>query len=221
MTTQALQLRVRVGEGVEPNALLALLQTQFDCQFQMGTRAGILSVARPLLGYAAAVNAGVETLAVPLRKTAVEIVPANLQDVDDIARIIAYWAREGENLPRDESSIVKQIQDFLVAKQGDAVTGCASLMVYNRKLAEIRSLGVLPLSHGKGAGSAIVRACIERAQRLHVKSVFVLTRVPEFFARHGFVVTDKATLPEKVMKDCQFCPKQNACDEIAMVLPLA
>lgn len=221
MTTQALQLRVRVGEGVEPQALLALLQTQFDCQFKKGTRAGILSVARPLMGYAAAVNAGIETFVQPQRRSAVEIAAATLEDVDDMVRIIGYWAREGENLPRSESSIVTHIQDFLIARQGDAVTGCASLMVYNRRLAEIRSLGVLPLSHGKGAGSAIVRACIERASRLQVKTLFVLTRVPDFFARHGFVVTDKAVLPEKISKDCQFCPKQHACDETAMVLPLA
>lgn len=213
--TQVLQLQI--DENLNHADLLALLQQHYECQYQ---GQALRLVAREQ-GYAAVVNAAPESLAVPLRKSAVEIHPATLGDVDDIARIIAYWAREGENLPRDESSIVKQIQDFVVAKQGEAVTGCASLMVYNRNLAEIRSLGVLPLSHGKGGGSAIVRACVERAKQLQLKTVFVLTRVPDFFARHGFVVTDKATLPEKVMKDCQFCPKQNACDEIAMVLPLA
>lgn len=213
--SQALQLQI--DDNISHADLLALLQQHFACEFQGNT----LKVAAHEQTVAAVVNAAPEQVAVPLRKSAVEIVPATLGDVDDIARIIAYWAREGENLPRDESNIVKQIQDFVVAKQGDAVTGCASLMVYNRNLAEIRSLGVLPLSHGKGGGSAIVRACLERAKTLQLKTVFVLTRVPDFFAKHGFVVTDKDTLPEKVMKDCQFCPKQNACDEIAMVLPLA
>ncbi|MBI2382289.1 MAG: N-acetyltransferase [Gammaproteobacteria bacterium] len=213
-------LRVRVGDGVEPGALLDLLNTQFDCEY----RAGVLTVAKTLRASAVANGGtlvhGEHIVPVPLRKNAVEVMPATLADVDDIVRIVAYWAREGENLPRDESSIVKQIQDFVVAKQGDAVVGCASLMVYNRKLAEIRSLGLLPLSQGKGGGSAIVQACLDRARHLQVKTVFVLTRVPDFFARQGFTLSDKAELPEKVMKDCQFCPKQNACDEIAMVLPL-
>lgn len=214
--TQGLSLHI--AETVSPAALLAFLQQNYECEW-VGNQ---IRVASREEKRAAVVNAhGHESLAIPPRKNPVEIHPASLADVDDIARIIAYWAREGENLPRDESNIVKQIQDFVVARQGDAVTGCASLMVYNRRLAEIRSLGVLPLSHGKGAGSAIVRACIERARFLQLKTVFVLTRVPEFFAKHGFVLTDKESLPEKVMKDCLFCPKQQACDEIAMILPLA
>jgi len=32
----------------------------------------------------------------------------------------------------------------------------------------------------------------------------------------GFQTVEKEKLPDKVLKDCVRCPRQNACDEIAM-----
>ena len=34
--------------------------------------------------------------------------------------------------------------------------------------------------------------------------------------KRGFTPTSKALLPEKVMKDCERCPRQHACDEVAL-----
>lgn len=36
----------------------------------------------------------------------------------------------------------------------------------------------------------------------------------------GFTMTSKALLPEKVMKDCDLCPRQHACDEVALEIIL-
>ena len=57
---------------------------------------------------------------------------------------------------------------------------------------------------------------LEQARHLELDKVIVLTRVPEFFQKLGFEFTSKEKLPEKVMKDCDICPKKDACDEVAM-----
>lgn len=44
-----------------------------------------------------------------------------------------------------------------------------------------------------------------------------LTYEQRFFARLGFEVVEKESLPLKVWTDCIKCPKNENCDEIAMV----
>ncbi len=141
---------------------------------------------------------------------------ARLSDLDDIDRIVSYWANVGENLPRGRDDLVRSILDFAVAEHEGKVIGCASLYIYGTGLAEIRSLGVDQNQHGKGQGKALVQYMLQRAKELELRRLIVLTRVPQFFTGLGFTDTSKETLPEKVMKDCDICPKKNACDEVAM-----
>jgi amino-acid N-acetyltransferase len=47
-----------------------------------------------------------------------------------------------------------------------------------------------------------------------------LTYEQAFFEKLGFEVVSKDSLPLKVWSDCVRCPKQETCDEIAMVLTL-
>jgi argininosuccinate lyase/amino-acid N-acetyltransferase len=152
---------------------------------------------------------------------ALTIRQARIDDLDDICRLVDYWTREGENLPRSREAILEAIADFGVAERGGTVIGCGSLSIYTPALAEIRSLGVDPAHHGGGAGSALVRHFLEQAAVLHIPRVFVLTRAPAFFERLGFRVVSIDTLPEKVFKDCNACPKKHCCDEIAMVHEVA
>ena len=56
------------------------------------------------------------------------------------------------------------------------------------------------------------------AVQLGVSRVFALTLEPEFFTRMGFGLVDRSTLPMKVWRDCARCPKQQHCDEIAMIM---
>ena len=45
----------------------------------------------------------------------------------------------------------------------------------------------------------------------------LFTRIPEFFARMGFVTANHQDLPDKIHKDCYQCPRLYRCDEIAMI----
>lgn len=141
---------------------------------------------------------------------------AKMSDVDAIENIVKYWADQGENLPRSRYSIVHDIQDFVVAELDGQVIGCACLYIYQTGLAEIRSVGVMPDSQGHGQGRAMIQYLLEQASHIELARVIVMTRVPDFFNKLGFTNTPKESLPEKVIKDCDICPKKHACDEISM-----
>lgn len=141
---------------------------------------------------------------------------ARLSDLDDIERIVNYWANAGENLPRTRDDLVRSIHHFAVAEHEGKVTGAGSLYIYGTGLAEIRSLGVENAMHGHGQGRSLVQFILQRAREIELQRVIVLTRQPEFFTKLGFTFTEKSALPEKVMKDCDICPRKHACDEVAM-----
>ncbi|HCG7974621.1 TPA: argininosuccinate lyase [Vibrio parahaemolyticus] len=152
--------------------------------------------------------------------SAVKVRPARLTDIETLEGMVAYWANMGENLPRSRNELVRDIGSFAVAEHHGEVTGCASLYVYDSGLAEIRSLGIEAGWQGQGQGSGIVNYLVDKARQMAIKKVFVLTRTPEFFMKQSFLPTSKSLLPEKVLKDCDQCPRQHACDEVALEINL-
>ena len=142
---------------------------------------------------------------------------ATLADVDSLMDMIEYWAKQGQNLPRKRNDIIRGIQTFAVCVKDDKVVGCACLYVYDSGLAEIRSLGVSPVIQRQGHGRAIVNYLLKRASKMFIQRVFVLTRSPEFFSKVGFQKTVIEALPEKILKDCENCPKREKCDEVAYI----
>ena len=141
---------------------------------------------------------------------------ARLSDVDKIVELTTYWAEKGENLPRSREDIMQAIHTFAVAEINDQVMGCAALYVYSTGLAEIRSLGLFPAAQGKGLGAELVAWLLWKARELEIQRVIALTRVPDFFEKLKFKLTSKDKLPEKVMKDCELCPRKHNCDEVAL-----
>ncbi|MDW7550360.1 argininosuccinate lyase [Pseudoalteromonas peptidolytica] len=150
------------------------------------------------------------------KKRKIQVRDANLDDVEAIAELIQYWAKVGENLPRAKSDMIHSINEFAVTEVDGKVTGCASLYIYDTGLAEIRSLGVNPNCNVKGQGQRLVEHLLEKAKKLALNRIIVLTRVPGFFTKQGFNNCTKDSLPEKVMKDCELCLRKDNCDEIAM-----
>ncbi|SET18307.1 argininosuccinate lyase [Thalassotalea agarivorans] len=145
---------------------------------------------------------------------------AKLTDLRAIKKLVDYWAGKEENLPRAEDELIKSIRDFAVIEVNGQVCACAALYIYSTGLAEIRSLGVSTNYQGKGYGKALVDHLLARAKDLALHKILVLTRKPEFFARLGFEHSAKEKLPEKVMKDCDLCPRQDNCDETALLFYL-
>ncbi|TRW49785.1 argininosuccinate lyase [Aliidiomarina halalkaliphila] len=145
---------------------------------------------------------------------------AKLTDVPKIAELIRYWAAKGEHLPRQEQDIMQAIHQFAVAELNGEIVGCGALYVFGTGLAEIRSLGLQEGLQGKGMGAELVNFLLDQARHLGIARVIALTRAPAFFAKLGFTIADKSRWPEKVMKDCEFCPRKHACDETGLEIRL-
>lgn len=143
---------------------------------------------------------------------------AILADTQVIADLVNLGEREGQLLPRTIESIRASIDDWVVAEENGRIVGIGSLLEMSPTLSEVRSLAVTPEYRKHGIGNQIVNALIDLARERNIPTVFALTRAVLFFEKLGFKITDKETFPEKVWRDCNICPVQFACDEVAMVL---
>jgi amino-acid N-acetyltransferase len=143
---------------------------------------------------------------------------ARLSDATNIFDLITTLSHDGTLLPRDYSEICENVRDFVVSESESGVfLGCGALHLYGPHLSEIRSIVVKPEAKGQGAGGRILLALLEEANNQGVAAVCLFTRIPDFFFHFGFRIADRTQMPDKVYKDCQSCPRLNACDEVAMV----
>lgn len=145
---------------------------------------------------------------------------ARITDVKDIQKLLMTFANRGDMLSRSLSELYESLRDFYVVEEEGVLLGAAALHIVWEDLAEVRSVAVTEAAGRKGIGSRLVQACISEAQEIGLKRIFCLTYKPDFFAKHGFRLVDKAELPHKVWGDCIKCPKFPDCDENAMILDL-
>jgi amino-acid N-acetyltransferase len=142
---------------------------------------------------------------------------AKISDVEAIHALINSYAERDRMLFRSVADIYENLQCFTVAELDGSVVGCCALEIVWSDLAEIKSLAVDEAKKEKGIGRMLVAAAAEQAVALGVPRVFALTLEPEFFLKSGFEIVEKETMPMKVWSDCARCPKQQNCDEIAVM----
>lgn len=145
---------------------------------------------------------------------------AGLTDVPAIRELINSHAERDRMLFRSLADLYESLRDFQVFEEGDAVVGCAALQIVWSDLAEVKSLAVREDWQGRGVGAALVEAVIAEGRQLRLGRIFTLTLEEEFFEKQGFRKAPMDVLPMKVWSDCVRCPKQDRCDEIAMMLEL-
>jgi amino-acid N-acetyltransferase len=134
--------------------------------------------------------------------------------------IINSHAELGKMLFKSLGQLYEDLRDFGVYESGGKVVGCVALTIIWSDLAEVRALAVDEDARGQGIGTHLVKWSIDEGRRLGIARLMSLTYEQRFFEKLGFVVVPKETLPLKVWSDCVRCPKQDKCDEIAMVLDL-
>ncbi len=145
---------------------------------------------------------------------------ATIHDVPRMQEIITSHAELGKMLFKGYAQLYETIRDFAVYEDAGQIVGCTALAILWADLSEVRSLAVDDKHRGKGIGSALVQWCIDDARRMQIRKLMTLTYEQRFFEKLGFEVVAKETLPLKVWSDCVKCPKNDNCDEIAMVLEL-
>ena len=145
---------------------------------------------------------------------------AKICDAEAICSLVSEYAERDRMLFRSMTDIYENLQSFRVAEVDGEVVGCCALGIIWSDLAEIESLAVGQSSKGSGVGKMLVEAATKRAFELGIQKVFALTMEPGFFEKLGFEVVDKNVFPMKVWSDCAKCPKQDHCDEIAVMKSL-
>jgi amino-acid N-acetyltransferase len=142
---------------------------------------------------------------------------AILPDAEHIHDLIAAYSGDGTLLPRSLAEICENVRDFVVLEDGNRIIGCGALHLYGTHLAEVRSITVATEAQGRSGGKHLMKALFVEAKRHHVDCICLFTRIPDFFARSGFVVAQREDIPDKMYKDCHACPRLHCCDEVAMV----
>lgn len=107
-------------------------------------------------------------------------------DVPAIQELIHLGTASGKILKRSPTDLRKNIRFFWIVEEEGRMTACCSLEIYNRKLAEVRSLSVLPGSRGRGVASLLIAHCLKEARRRRVYEVLAITDREKLFKRQGF-----------------------------------
>src|ERR1051325_7614181 len=145
---------------------------------------------------------------------------ATVYDVPRIQEIINSHAELGRMLFKSLAQLYEDLRDFAVYEEDGQILGCVGLTIIWADLAEVRSLAVDGNHQGRGIGKQLVEWTFAEARRLHIRKLISLTYEQRFFEKLSFEVVPKDSLPLKVWSDCVRCPKNENCDEIAMVLTL-
>ena len=146
---------------------------------------------------------------------------AKITDAEAICSLVNYYAERDRMLFRSLSDIYEKMQCFIVVEDEQGRTaGCCAVEVVWADLAEIKSLAVDCTRTKQGFGAALVRTATEKAVEIGVSNIFALTLEPVFFEKLGFARIEKEKLPMKVWSDCATCPKQQHCDETAVIKTL-
>ena len=145
---------------------------------------------------------------------------AKITDVEAIHALITHYADRGLMLARPRSLLYESLREFTVAVDQAQVVAAGSLHIIWEDLAEVRALAVSPGYTGRGIGRKLVKMFLDEAKDLAIPHLFALTYQQEFFARCGFRVVPKESMPQKVWKECVNCPKFPNCEEVAMFYDL-
>jgi amino-acid N-acetyltransferase len=124
--------------------------------------------------------------------------PARTSDVREIRGLVDVYSPDGRLLSKATVTLFEDIQEFLVAEVDGRVVGCGALHVMWEDLAEVRTVAVDPELAGRGIGSSLLSALMERARLVGVKKVFCLTFAVPFFERHGFHEIDDSPVDHDV-----------------------
>lgn len=150
----------------------------------------------------------------------VTIRAATEADIDGILTIVNAYAAQNLMLPRTAEQIRRVLKDFLVAEHAGRIVGCGSNVPLTAELVELRSLAVAPEFRSTGLGRRLVEALVAKARADGYEQICALTLVEDFFSRMGFVTVDRWAIPPKIWHECIYCPKFDACDEVAMLMNL-
>jgi amino-acid N-acetyltransferase len=116
-----------------------------------------------------------------------QVRPARTSDIAAIAELCGPLIQSRVLLGKEKVELYESVQEFLVAENSSgSVIGCGALHVMWEDLGEVRTLAVSESLQGKGVGTKVLAALLEKARGLGLKRIFCLTFEVDFFSRNGF-----------------------------------
>ncbi len=124
-------------------------------------------------------------------KVSFKIRRAHFDDLDSIQALLKPFVEQKKLLRRMQSELILLMANGYVAEVADAagsnrLVGFAAVEIYSRKLGEIQSLAVADGYQGNGIGSALVKACVDRAREKGILEVMAISASEEFLRKLGF-----------------------------------
>ena len=90
--------------------------------------------------------------------------PAQREDIPHLVAFLTPFVKAERLLVRTLTELDELYAHFFLAEADGQLIGCAALEIYSPKLAELRSLAVVPEQRGNGIGRALVETCLARAR---------------------------------------------------------
>src|SRR5215470_14724122 len=119
-------------------------------------------------------------------------------DIGDVLRLMQPLMEEGILIKRTEDDLMAQQGDFVVYSIDDVVHACGSLHDYGEGQAEIAAIATDPVYSHLSMGRKILSYLVEKAERMGLTRVFVLTtRTVDWFEQMGFVEASLESLPPR------------------------
>jgi len=124
---------------------------------------------------------------------------ATIDDVGGILAIIEPLEEQGVLVRRSRERLESEIERFIVAEYDNHIIGCAALYAFpEARVGELAALAVHPDFRREGYGEALMKEIEQRARRLRLGSVFVLTtKTAHWFLERGFRTATIADLPQE------------------------
>src|SRR5262245_55851118 len=127
----------------------------------------------------------------------------------DLAPALELLRRE--ELP--EKGVADAFGHYFVVHDDMQLVGLAGLEIHGGD-GLLRSVVVVPDYRGQGLARSLVDAVVERARRLHLGALYLLTRTARgYFGRQGFADCPRDTAPEAIRASWEFstgCPTTSA-----------
>ncbi len=124
---------------------------------------------------------------------------ATIDDVGGILSIIEPLEEQGILVRRSRERLESEIERFVVAEYDNHIIGCAGLYAFpSERVGELAALAVHPDFRREGYGEALMHEIEQRARRLRLASLFVLTtRTAHWFLERGFRASEISELPQQ------------------------
>lgn len=137
---------------------------------------------------------------------------AHFDDLDGIQALLKPFVEKRKLLRRMQAELMLLMANGYVAEVTDEtgthqLVGFSAVEIYSRKLGEIQCLAVAEGFQGNGIGSALVKACVDRARDKGILEVMAISASEGFLRQLGF----DYSLPDQ--KRALFC-QLHSRDEI-------